>query len=177
MYRLTKLTRQFANSRDGADPVSRAYFVAQLRVVAETAGGDDAFRSKVGTFLDELESFLDLLLSLRDLPDSVQWTDERSGATLRLMDFIRRIGREDLYIAYVHQLVQANVDNDDWLGAGLALKLHADLYEWTTDGDVVEAFEYGKFDLPPQTQFARKESLYYLILDYLGEFRWPFGAR
>jgi dedicator of cytokinesis protein 3 len=136
--------------------------------VFEASGGDTAFRSKVNSFLNDLEAFLDLLLSLKDLPDSAEWTDERAGTTLRLMDFIRRIGREDMYIAHVHQLVQSNVDNEDWLAAGLALKLHADLYQWTTDGDVVEAFEYGKFDLPPQTQFARKESLYYLILDYLG---------
>jgi dedicator of cytokinesis protein 3 len=157
-------------SNSTSDPAMRAYFVAQLRAVFEASPQiDTQFHSKVGTFLDEVELFIDLLVAVRDLPDSAEWRDERAAATYRLMDFIKRIGRTELYIRFTHQLVQGFAENREWLAAGLALKLHADLYAWELEGDVLDVFENGAVSLPAQSQFARKESLYYLVLDYLGE--------
>ncbi|KAK4687917.1 hypothetical protein P7C73_g2195, partial [Tremellales sp. Uapishka_1] len=130
---------------------------------------DTAFHLKVGNLLDEVELFIDLLLVLRDLPETPEWKDERAAATYRLMIFIMKIGRKDLYIRFVHQLVDINVESSDWLAAGLALKLHADLYDWSLDGDLVESTKIGKVELPAQNQFARKEAIYYLVLDYLGQ--------
>lgn len=148
----------------------RAYFIAQLRAVFETSPRIDAnFHTKVGTFLDEVELFIDLLLAMRDLPETPEWKDERAAATYRLMQFVRRVGRDDLYIGFVHQLVRLNVETRDWLGAGSALKMHAEMYEWTVNGDLVDMFREGKIDLPPQSQFARRESLYYYVIDYFGE--------
>lgn len=147
----------------------RAYFVAQLRALFEASPKVDAtFHTKVATFLDEVEIFIELLLAMRDLPETPEWKDERAAATYRLMQFVRRVGRDDLYIRFVHQLVRLNLETRDWLGAGLALKLHAEMYDWRLDGDVVDVFKEGKIDLQAQSQFARKESLYYHVIDYLG---------
>lgn len=147
----------------------RAYFVAQLRSVFEsTPSIDETFRSKVGTFLDEVELFIDLLLAVRDLPESTEWKEERVAATYRLMEFIRRIGRTDLYVRFVYQLVQIMVNSRDWLGAGLALKLHADLHPWSHEGEMMDAFNEGGIHLPIQTPFARRESLCYHAIDYFG---------
>ena len=123
-------------------------------------------------FLTEIELFIDLLLAIRDLPDTSEWATERAAATYRLMDFILRIGRQDLYIRFVHQLVAISLEVRDLIAVGLALKLHADLYDWATiDGDLLDAFasESG-VSLPAQTQWARKEALYYLAVDYFGMF-------
>ncbi len=147
----------------------RAYFVAQLRAVFEASPHIDAtFHTKVGSFLDEIEIFIELLLAMRDLPETPEWKDERAAAIFRLMQFVRRVGRDDLYIQFVHQLVQLNVETRDWLGAGLALRRHAEMYDWKMDGDLVDVFREGKIDLPAQSQFARKESLYYQVIDYFG---------
>lgn len=50
--------------------------------------------------------------------------------------------------------------------AGLVLKLHADLHDWslTTFVDAIP-----DLDLPYQTEFARKETLYMRILDHLNK--------
>ena len=152
------------------DPTSRAYFVAQLRAVFESSPQiDTSFHARVGTFLTEVELFIDVLLTLRDLPDTLEWKDERASAIFSLTKFTRRIGRSDLYVRFVHQLVDMNVNTRDWLGAGYVLRLHADIYDWKLDGDLVDAFKSGSIDLPPQSQFARKESLYYHAIDYFGE--------
>ena len=148
----------------------RAYFIAQLRAVFGASPEIDSdFHAKVGTFLDEVELFIDLLLAIRDLPETVEWKDERSTAIYRLMQFVRRLGRDDLYIRFAHQLVRLNVTSRDWLGAGLALKMHAEMYEWDVEGDLMDAFIEDKIDLPAQSQFARREALYYFIIDYFSQ--------
>lgn len=77
-------------------------------------------------------------------------------------------------INYVHQLVSAHVRNGDFTEAGLSLKLHASLYDWNRNA-FVDPFVYGELELPRQSQFGRKESLYLQTLDYLGEFRVRFA--
>lgn len=105
---------------------------------------------------------------------------------LRLMNFIRRIGRTEIYVKYVHQLVnvrnvqkekrkkvrkvlilplQMHLQSQNYVEAALTLKLHADLHQWdlNTFVDPMEAL-----GLPQQSEFHRKETLCLLILDYLG---------
>ena len=99
------------------------------------------------------------------------------------MNFIREIGREEMYIKYVHQLVnvsraslfvsyslmlithQAHLQSQNYVEAALTLKLHSDLHEWDLYSFVPPMEDLG---LPQQSQFHRKETLCLLILDYLG---------
>lgn len=100
------------------------------------------------------------------------------------MNFIRRIGRDEIYIKYVHQLVnvravyfalaspyliifpsQMHIQSQNWVEAALTLKLHADLHEWDLSTFAPPMEDLG---LPQQSQFHRKETLCLLILDYLG---------
>lgn len=100
------------------------------------------------------------------------------------MNFIRRIGRDEIYIKYVHQLVnvslgsasagqrltrveQMHLQSQNYVEAGLTLKLHADLHEWDLNSFAPPMEDLG---LPQQSQFHRKETLCLLILDYLGKF-------
>lgn len=167
----TKLELLFTHRTVSAtETASRAYFVSRLRTVFEhQADLDNNFREHVGTFLDQVELFIDLLMAVRDLPQTPRWKEERVAAIFRLMEFFSRVGRDDLYVRFVHHLVSINVAARDWLGAGLALKLHADLYDWTMQGELVDEFHAGDLHLPAQTQFQRKEAIMYHVLDYLAE--------
>jgi dedicator of cytokinesis protein 3 len=99
------------------------------------------------------------------------------------MNFIRRIGRDEIYIKYVHQLVnvgdkgnvatsdfncsplQMHLQSQNYVEAALTLKLHSDLHEWDLNSFVGPMEDLG---LPQQSHFHRKETLCLLILDYLG---------
>lgn len=101
------------------------------------------------------------------------------------MNFIRRIGRDEIYIKYVHQLVnvsykdfgdinvltgriykfQMHLQSQNYVEAALTLKLHSDLHEWDLNTFIGPMEDLG---LPQQSQFHRKETLCLLILDYLG---------
>jgi dedicator of cytokinesis protein 3 len=98
------------------------------------------------------------------------------------MNFIRDIGREEMYIKYVHQLVnvghctakdravlirsKAHLQSQNYVEAALTLKLHSDLHHWDLYSFVGPMEDLG---LPQQSHFHRKETLCLLILDYLGE--------
>lgn len=165
-----QFSQKSAATADPSDSTMRAYFITQLREAYESKpSSDPAFALQFSTFLDEVELFIDLLLAVRDLPESVEWKDERAGAIYRLMDYIKRVGRSELYVRFVHQLVTINLEAKDWLGAGLAMRMHGEAYEWTMDGGLVDRWGGEGIKLPAQTQFARRESLYYHAIDYFGE--------
>ncbi|KAG6854061.1 hypothetical protein C0991_011039 [Blastosporella zonata] len=163
---VTRLDSLFMSDSKG-DDISRAFFIGQLRHLFETSDVDEQLRERVSTFLDSVDLFLELLLSVRALPEGEEFADDRVIATLRLMNFIRRIGRDEIYIKYVHQLVnQMHLQSQNYVEAALTLKLHSDLHEWNLNSFVGPMEDLG---LPQQSHFQRKETLCLLILDYLGK--------
>ncbi|GJJ06217.1 hypothetical protein Clacol_000407 [Clathrus columnatus] len=162
---VTKLDSLFM-SESKRDDISRAFFIGQLRHLFDNSSVDDALKQRVVAFLESVDLFLNLLLEVRALPEGDEYQDDRVIATLRLMNFIRRIGRDEIYIKYVHQLVNMHLQSQNYTEAAFTLKLHADLHDWDLHTFVEPMEELG---LPRQTTFARKETLSLLILDYLGK--------
>ncbi|GAA5973495.1 hypothetical protein JCM11641_006492 [Rhodosporidiobolus odoratus] len=160
---IDKLDRLFGVETRG-DEMSRTFFVAQLRQLFDDSDVDDKLREQVESFLSSIDSFLDLLLAVRNLPEGEEFQEDRIISTLRLMTFIRGIGRSEIFIRYVQRLVSYHVALGNDTEAGLTLKLHADLHEWSL-AQFVEPLP--DLDLPRQTEFARKETLYMRILEHL----------
>lgn len=63
-------------------------------------------------------------------------------------------------------VLQLHLENRNYVEAALTLKLYADLMSWDMDALLEAEPELG---LPKQSHFARKETLYLLILDYLSK--------
>ncbi|KAH9858640.1 cytoplasmic protein [Lenzites betulinus] len=162
---VSKLDVLFMSDSKG-DDISRTFFISHLRHLFDSSDVDEELRSRVTSFLESVNVFLQLLLSVRALPEGEEFADDRVMATLRLMNFIRRIGRDEIYIKYVHQLVNMHLQSQNYVEAALTLKLHADLYEWDLNSFLPPMEDLG---LPQQSQFHRKETLCLLILDYLGK--------
>ncbi|KAH8119460.1 cytoplasmic protein [Phellopilus nigrolimitatus] len=162
---VNKLDTLFMSDSKG-DDISRTFFIGQLRHLFDSSYVDEQLRQRVSNFLDSVDLFLELLLNVRALPEGEEFADDRVIATLRLMNFIRRIGRDEIYIKYVHQLVNMHLQSQNYVEAALTLKLHADLHDWDLVSFVEPMEDLG---LPRQSQFHRKETLCLLILDYLGK--------
>lgn len=124
---------------------------------------DHGLQEHVQAFLESINHFLELLLGIRNLPESEEWQDDRVIGTLRLMAFIEKRHRT-MYVRYVHRLVDFHVASGQFAEAGLTLKLHADLYEFNPRNI---APGLPDLDLVEQSEFNRKELLYLRILDYL----------
>ncbi|KAK5119317.1 hypothetical protein LTR85_007673 [Meristemomyces frigidus] len=78
--------------------------------------------------------------------------------TLRLMEFLKDVQSDEAYIRYVHQLTDLHSAAGHHTEAGLALRLHADRYEWDP-ATIVHEMKEPK--MPAQTAFERKEGLYF----------------
>lgn len=169
------------------DEMSRASFVGQLKILFDQSpiveglsdnqqrGIEPELKAQIDVFLESLSQFLDLLLSIRNLPPGDEFIDDRVIGTLKLMSFIRNIGRSGIYIHYVHKLVNFHAAHGNFVEAGLALRLHADLHEWDLNL-IVEAMP--ELSLPKQTAFARKETLYFRIIEFLSKGKaWESGIQ
>lgn len=104
---VTKLDSLFM-TESKRDDISRAFFIGQLRHLFDNSNVDETLKQRVVAFLESVDLFLNLLLEVRALPEGDEYQDDRVIATLRLMNFIRRIGRDEIYIKYVHQLVNVS---------------------------------------------------------------------
>ncbi|GAA5945387.1 hypothetical protein JCM10213_005960, partial [Rhodosporidiobolus nylandii] len=162
---IDKLDKLFGAQTKG-DEISRAFFVAQLRQLFDEADLDAQLGEQVDAFLAMINSFLDLLLAVRNLPEGEEYQEDRIISTLKLMSFIRGIGRSEIFVRYVQRLVSYHVALGNETEAGLTLKLHADLHEWSLTNFVDPLPD---LDLPRQTEFARKETLYMRILEHLSK--------
>ncbi|WZH46096.1 uncharacterized protein QYS62_007166 [Fusarium acuminatum] len=121
---------------------------------------DETLYTALREFVGTIDEFLDLLVAVHSSDD----TDEATHLInrLRLMEFLRDMQKEEIFVRYVHQLAELQAESRNHTEAGLALRLHADLYEWdpTTQTPALP-----DPDFPAQTQFDRKERLYFDMIN------------
>ncbi|KUJ13526.1 uncharacterized protein LY89DRAFT_737505 [Mollisia scopiformis] len=125
---------------------------------------EDPLFLAVKELITTIEEFLDLLIAVH----STDVTGQASHMIhrLRLMEFLRDMQKEEIFIRYVHQLAQLQADARNPTEAGLALRLHADLYRWDPT-EIVPPLSDPEF--PAQSQFDRKERIYFEIIKYFEE--------
>ncbi|KAF7544942.1 hypothetical protein G7Z17_g9550 [Cylindrodendrum hubeiense] len=119
-----------------------------------------AVRELIGTF----DEFLDLLVAVHSSDDIGEATHLINR--LRLMEFLRDMQKEEIFVRYVHQLADLQAESKNHAEAGLALRLHADLYEWDPVSHT-PALPAPSF--PAQTQFERKERIYFDMIKHFEE--------
>jgi dedicator of cytokinesis protein 3 len=122
---------------------------------------DEPLYAALKEVIATIDEFLDLLVAVHSTDD----TGEASHMIhrLRLMEFLRDMQKEEIFIRYVHQLATLQVDARNHTEAGLALHLHADLYIWDPS-KIVPPLTDPEF--PAQSQFDRKERIYFDIIKH-----------
>ena len=122
---------------------------------------DDPLYAALEVLIATIDEFLDLLVAVH----STDGAGEASHMIhrLRLMEFLKDMQKEEIYIQYVHQLTQLQADARNPTEAGLALRLHADLYEWDPT-KILPSLTDPEF--PSQSQFDRKERIYFDIIKH-----------
>ncbi|KAK4213620.1 hypothetical protein QBC37DRAFT_373865 [Rhypophila decipiens] len=116
-----------------------------------------AIRELMGT----VDEFLDLEVAVH----SGDGSGEASHLIhrLRLMEFLRDMQKEEIFVHYVHQLAKLQAEGRNHAEAGLALRLHADLYDWDP-ARTTPALEDPEF--PAQSHFERKERIYFDMIKH-----------
>lgn len=148
----------------GSDEI-RVKWVAELDQALQSRLTTEHERSWGQGLVDALANLMELLLKIRSLPmESAEFMDERINATLQLMKFIQVCERQEIYIKYVHQLVDLHLHNSNYVEAALTLRFHADLLSWDPYDEVDAIPELG---FGVESQFSRKQALYETMIAFL----------
>ncbi|KAB8346056.1 hypothetical protein FH972_023108 [Carpinus fangiana] len=144
-----------------SDGATQKLFVAELRTRfgKSAKNRDDEFLAAATRLLDTIDELLELLISVHGnnaSGDSFHIMD-----ALRLMNFLKDVQKEDIYVQYVHKLATIQEASQNPTEAGLALKLHADLYDWDQNTTVPAI---PQLNMPAQAAFERKEKLYFQLI-------------
>lgn len=140
------------------ESIFQKLFVGELFGYFEScATFDEDLSNAVKALIGTVDELLDLFVA------SQSGSVTESLHTLRLMEYMKDMGREDIFIRYVHELAEAQVAAGYFAEAGLALQFHADLYDWDPSKYVPEILNPA---FPEQSAFERKEALYFSIVQY-----------
>ncbi|KAJ5897402.1 hypothetical protein N7504_007690 [Penicillium tannophilum] len=111
-------------SKHMSESVSQKIFIGELLDLFEAdAESDEGLFDAVKGLISTVDELLDLLVASQGSA-AIQ-----SLHALKLMEYMKDMGREDIFIRYVHELADGQADAGNFTEAGLALQFHADLYE------------------------------------------------
>ncbi|KAH6606696.1 hypothetical protein Trco_005849 [Trichoderma cornu-damae] len=146
------------------ESILQKLFIAELleRFQRLSEAAEEPLYAAVRELVGTLDEFLDLLVAVHSGGDG---SGEASNIInrLRLMEFLRDMQKEEIFIRYVHQLAKLQAESRNHTEAGLALRLHADLYEWDPIGHVPALAEP---EFPAQSPFERKERIYFDMIKH-----------
>jgi hypothetical protein len=150
-------------SKHLTEAVLQKHFIQELIDLFEPLAQDS--ESPLFIAVKNLITTIDELLDLLVAVHSTEASDEifHIMDTLHLMEFLKDMQKEDIYIRYVHQLVHLQAEAENFTEAGLALRLHAELHDWDP-ATVVDPLLDPNF--PAQSSFERKEQLYFQMIEY-----------
>lgn len=151
-------------SKNIGESLVQKMFVNELLGMFESlarAPGDPMWQA-IKDMISTIDELLELLAAVHsaDITESL-----RIMNTLQLMHFLKDLQKEDIFIRYVHQLAEVQARLHNKTEAGLALRLHADLYTW--ESTTVKPLTDPAF--PEQSSFDRKERLYFEMIKYFEE--------
>ncbi|KAJ5503509.1 hypothetical protein N7463_006383 [Penicillium fimorum] len=143
-------------SKQMNESVSQKIFIGELLDLFESETiSDDLLSNAVKSLVGTVDELLDLLVA------SQGGASIQSMHALKLMEYMKDMGREDIFIRYVHELAEAQAAAGNFTEAGLALQFHADLYEWDLTKPMPELLRPA---FPAQSAFERREALYFSVI-------------
>lgn len=148
----------FFKTKPLTESIAQKLFVSELLERFEPLSElpDEPLYGALQELVGTLDEFLELLTAVHSSDSTTEATHLISQ--LRLMEFLRDMQKEEIFVRYVHQLAAFQAESGNHAEAGLALRLHADLYDWDSTKHVSELSEP---EFPPQTAFERKEKIYF----------------
>jgi dedicator of cytokinesis protein 3 len=145
-------------SKQMSESVSQKIFIGELLDLFENETiSDDLLSNAVKSLVGTVDELLDLLVA------SQSGVSIQSLHALKLMEYMKDMGREDIFIRYVHELAEAQAAAGNFTEAGLALQFHADLYEWDLTKLMPELLTPS---FPAQNSFERREALYFSVIQH-----------
>ncbi|KAI2642298.1 SH3 domain-containing protein [Xylaria nigripes] len=154
----------FFKDRAMTESIMQKLFINELleRFESLSLVEDDPLYAALKDFINTIDVFLDLLVAVHSSDASGEASNLMNR--LELMEFLRDMHKEDMFIRYVHQLAALQRGKGNHTEAGLALRLHADLYDWDP---ITMTPALPEPNFPRQSHFERKERIYFDMIKHL----------
>lgn len=153
----------YFKSKPLTESILQKLFVGELLARFETLSSseDEPLQNAIRDLMATVDEFLDLLVAVHGGDGSGEASNLINR--LRLMEFLRDMQKEEIFVRYVHQLADLQAGARNYTEAGLALRLHADLYDWDPIKTAPALSDPG---YPSQSLFERKERIYFDMIKY-----------
>ncbi|XP_059179495.1 dedicator of cytokinesis protein 3-like [Physella acuta] len=120
-------------------------------------------------FVFSVTDLLERLLDYRDIMDGEEQRDTKMHCTFNILNFYKD-SRRDMYIRYISRLSELHYTANNFVEAGLTLRLYAQLLSWS-DHKLPAEMSY-----PSETEAERKEELVKRIMDCFDKGKaWEYG--
>ncbi|KAK3315502.1 hypothetical protein B0H66DRAFT_346112 [Apodospora peruviana] len=153
----------YFKSKPLTESILQKLFVSELLARFEPLSRipDEPLYLAVRELMGTVDEFLDLEVAVH----SGDGSGEASHLIhrLRLMEFLRDMQKEEIFVRYVHQLANLQAESRNHAEAGLALRLHADLYDWDPTRTTPALHDP---EFPAQSHFERKERIYFDMIKH-----------
>lgn len=135
------------------------------RLTFLNGAGNNDLHLTITTMLAEIQVLVERLIEIRDCAANPNLQLE---LRVNLLSHLRMINDEASYLRLIHDVAEAQVGNQSYSSAALAIQLHLEflLQKATPDSDVQLAREYEDLQLPVQTFFQRRQMLYSAMAKY-----------
>ncbi len=128
----------------------------------------DGADADTNLYLNETIELHELLCSMARFPVSVDFEDERASACLRLIAYLQKTNRTDLFIRYTHALADLHRRLKNDAEAANSLMMHWEVLAWDSHKEVKELHVAG-MRLPAGKECERKEFLMKKIIEHLDQ--------
>ncbi|XP_055616289.1 dedicator of cytokinesis protein 3 isoform X2 [Toxorhynchites rutilus septentrionalis] len=110
-------------------------------------------------FISSVTRLLERLLDYRSVMQGDENRDKRMTCTVNLLNFYNdEINRKEMYVRYIYKLLDLHLGAENYIEAGLTLKLFADMLSW--DSENVSDESNGP------REWEQKEKIYKNIINY-----------
>ncbi|XP_052889360.1 dedicator of cytokinesis protein 3 isoform X2 [Anopheles moucheti] len=110
-------------------------------------------------FISSVTRLLERLLDYRSVMQGDENRDKRMTCTVNLLNFYNdEINRKEMYVRYIYKLLDLHLGAENYVEAGLTLKLYADMLSW--DSENISDDSNGP------REWEQKEKIYKNIISY-----------
>uniref|UniRef100_A0A182JRV2 DOCKER domain-containing protein n=1 Tax=Anopheles christyi TaxID=43041 RepID=A0A182JRV2_9DIPT len=110
-------------------------------------------------FISSVTRLLERLLDYRSVMQGDENRDKRMTCTVNLLNFYNdEINRKEMYVRYIYKLLDLHLGAENYVEAGLTLKLYADMLSW--DSENISDESNGP------REWEQKEKIYKNIISY-----------
>ncbi|XP_039431309.1 dedicator of cytokinesis protein 3 isoform X3 [Culex pipiens pallens] len=130
-----------------------------LALLERVQAENPPWRESGTAFISSVTRLLERLLDYRSVMQGDENRDKRMTCTVNLLNFYNdEINRKEMYVRYIYKLLDLHLGAENYIEAGLTLRLYADMLSW--DSESVSDESNGP------REWEQKEKIYKNIINY-----------